>query len=70
MQHVVNDWREKVTTIMHGGNEQARKKHTERGKLMVRDRIALLLDADSPFLERSEERRVGKECTSRWWPYH
>src|SRR5690606_40903403 len=19
--------------------------------------------------ERSEERRVGKECTSRWWPY-
>src|SRR5579884_2672104 len=21
-----------------------------------------------PF--RSEERRVGKECRSRWWPYH
>src|SRR5205823_6967437 len=20
-------------------------------------------------LERSEERRVGKECRSRWWPY-
>src|SRR5689334_24797167 len=20
--------------------------------------------------ERSEERRVGKECRSRWWPYH
>src|SRR5439155_7401045 len=19
---------------------------------------------------RSEERRVGKECKSRWWPYH
>src|SRR6266478_9533764 len=19
---------------------------------------------------RSEERRVGKECRSRWWPYH
>src|SRR5205823_9108403 len=21
-------------------------------------------------LSRSEERRVGKECRSRWWPYH
>src|SRR5256885_17185469 len=21
-------------------------------------------------LHRSEERRVGKECRSRWWPYH
>src|SRR3989441_12708526 len=23
-----------------------------------------------PTLERSEERRVGKECRSRWSPYH
>src|ERR1035438_2351998 len=22
------------------------------------------------FDRRSEERRVGKECRSRWWPYH
>src|SRR2546422_9786111 len=22
------------------------------------------------FAARSEERRVGKECRSRWWPYH
>src|SRR5207249_10028421 len=22
------------------------------------------------MLTRSEERRVGKECRSRWWPYH
>ena len=22
------------------------------------------------FLQRSEERRVGKECRSRWSPYH
>src|SRR2546426_10338593 len=25
---------------------------------------------DSPGRERSEERRVGKECRSRWSPYH
>ena len=23
-----------------------------------------------PFRSRSEERRVGKECRSRWSPYH
>ena len=22
------------------------------------------------YIERSEERRVGKECRSRWSPYH
>ena len=26
--------------------------------------------ADLAILERSEERRVGKECRSRWSPYH
>ena len=29
-------------------------------------------NAETPILERyrSEERRVGKECRSRWSPYH
>ena len=27
-------------------------------------------DAICNFEERSEERRVGKECRSRWSPYH
>ena len=34
---------------------------------------AKLLTAMTPeevFAERSEERRVGKECRSRWSPYH
>src|SRR2546426_11804310 len=31
---------------------------------------ALLADAFGVFKERSEERRVGKECRSRWSPYH
>ena len=34
-----------------GGGEKARTKHTERGKLLARDRITALLDAGSPFLE-------------------
>ena len=27
-------------------------------------------DAGSITIQRSEERRVGKECRSRWSPYH
>ena len=27
-------------------------------------------DSESKRLGRSEERRVGKECRSRWSPYH
>ena len=26
--------------------------------------------ADTSGMQRSEERRVGKECRSRWSPYH
>ena len=29
-----------------------------------------LLEADVALDDRSEERRVGKECRSRWSPYH
>src|SRR5690625_2923723 len=28
------------------------------------------VDLDQALLDRSEERRVGKECRSRWSPYH
>jgi 3-methylcrotonyl-CoA carboxylase beta subunit len=37
--------------VAMGGSERARDKHTARGKLLVRDRIARLLDPGSPFLE-------------------
>ena len=29
-----------------------------------------ILELEVPLKERSEERRVGKECRSRWSPYH
>src|SRR2546430_2856544 len=39
-----------------------------RSTPMVRSRrLALSLEL---FAHRSEERRVGKECRSRWSPYH
>ena len=39
---------------------------TRRGKYLILriDDRSLLID------DRSEERRVGKECRSRWSPYH
>ncbi len=36
-----------------GGGERATQRHRSRGKLPVRERVALLLDRDSPFLELS-----------------
>ena len=36
-----------------GGSERARQKHTERGKLLPRERINKLLDKGAPFLEFS-----------------
>ena len=29
-----------------------------------------VIDAKPNGIDRSEERRVGKECRSRWSPYH
>ena len=39
----------------------------ESAKILNPERIVLLPD---PQADRSEERRVGKECRSRWSPYH
>jgi len=36
-----------------GGGEKAVARHRKRGKLLPRERIELLIDADSPFLELS-----------------
>ena len=32
--------------------------------------IPAVLNLIDRYIERSEERRVGKECRSRWSPYH
>lgn len=40
-----------VSGARAGGDAASREKHTKRGKLLVRDRIAGLLDPGSPFLE-------------------
>src|SRR5690554_8212136 len=32
------------------------------------EQVTILLTKTSILVRRSEERRVGKECRSRWWP--
>src|SRR5437899_7659784 len=53
MQALVADLREKSAMIALGGDEASRKRHTGRGKLLARERVRLLLDPGSPFLELS-----------------
>ncbi|HTD04376.1 carboxyl transferase domain-containing protein [Undibacterium sp.] len=54
MQVVVDDLKEKIAKIALGGGDEARKKHLARGKLLPRDRVQMLLDAGTPFLEFSQ----------------
>lgn len=50
-RELVAELRERRAEAAVGGPERARTRHTERGKLLARDRIDLLLDRGSPFLE-------------------
>ncbi len=50
-EKIVLELQENLKHIKLGGNEKSRKRHTERGKLLARERISGLLDKDSPFLE-------------------
>ncbi len=54
MAALVADLRAKAALIAGGGGEQARARHTGRGKMLPRDRIAALLDPGTPFLEFSQ----------------
>ena len=53
MEAAVTKLRSTIDRIREGGPEPARKRHTERGKLLVRDRVKELIDPDTPFLELS-----------------
>src|SRR5277367_442897 len=54
MRELVADLQAKLAAIEEGGGEQARRRHLGRGKLLPRERVRLLLDPGSPFLELSQ----------------
>src|SRR5687768_5707639 len=51
---LAEDLRRQVARVCEGGGADAQKKHTDRGKLLPRDRVRALLDPGSPFLELSQ----------------
>eukprot|EP00099_Drosophila_melanogaster_P024325 NP_652724.1 uncharacterized protein Dmel_CG3267 [Drosophila melanogaster] len=53
MASLVGDLRNFTSQVLKGGGQKAIERHTSRGKLLARERINLLLDKGSPFLELS-----------------
>ena len=54
MGRLVDELRQRVAHVSAGGNQRARERHLSRGKLLPRERIQVLLDPGSPFLELSQ----------------
>ena len=54
MQSLVDDLEALVAHIKQGGGERYQARHQARGKLLPRDRVNLLIDPGSPFLEFSQ----------------
>ncbi|MEP6969106.1 MAG: carboxyl transferase domain-containing protein, partial [Betaproteobacteria bacterium] len=59
MQVLVADLQSRITQAQNGGGEATRAKHVARGKLLPRDRVQMLLDPGTPFLELSPLAALG-----------
>jgi len=59
MRALVDDLRAKLAQAAAGGGDAARAKHTARGKLLPRERVQMLLDPGTPFLEMSPLAALG-----------
>src|ERR671921_1475359 len=56
---LVDELRERSAEARRGGGEKAQRRHRERGKLPVRDRVEGLLDPGTAFLELSSLAAFG-----------
>src|SRR4029434_183806 len=53
MRGLVAELREKLKVVAGGGGETSRKRHASRGKMLARERVDLLVDPGTAFLELS-----------------
>src|SRR5436305_10636264 len=53
MRALVAELREKLNGVAGGGGEVSRKRHISRGKMLARQRVDLLIDPGTAFLELS-----------------
>ncbi|MCX6251918.1 MAG: methylcrotonoyl-CoA carboxylase [Bacteroidetes bacterium] len=56
---ILNTFRETLCNVKKGGPEQSVKRHKERGKLLARERIDMLIDRNTPFIELSSMAAFG-----------
>jgi acetyl-CoA carboxylase carboxyltransferase component len=61
MLEKLEEFEQLLEQARQGGGEKYVQRHRERGKLLVRERIELLIDPDSPFLELSTLAAWGSE---------
>ncbi len=54
MVALIDKLNQTITQIAQGGDEKARERHKNHGKLLPRERLQHLLDPGSPFLELSQ----------------
>ena len=59
MRELAEDLRKHVARVAQGGSAAATNKHRAAGKLTARERIGVLLDTGSPFLELSQLAAYG-----------
>jgi 3-methylcrotonyl-CoA carboxylase beta subunit len=59
MRTLVDDLNAKLSQVELGGGEAACAKHTARGKLLPRERVQMLLDPGTPFLELAPLAALG-----------
>jgi len=60
MSALVEELRAKADAVNAGGGERARDRHVARGKLLPRERVRMLLDPGTPFLELSQLAAFGE----------
>ncbi len=59
MRTLVEDLHTRHAAVAAGGSAESRAKHSARGKLLARERVDLLVDPGSPFLEFSPLAALG-----------
>ena len=69
MLHVLKECNTQIELVLcEAGSEQWEK---YGGQTYIPEETQKIMEeSDACYKGRSEERRVGKECRSRWSPYH
>src|SRR5690554_107708 len=69
-QEYVEDYDTLIPVYPYMANPNVENQFNTLDKVIEKVTTVSSLHRQSHWLDRSEERRVGKECRSRWWPEH